>query len=166
MYDLLKHPQISILFYPFSLLSLSFAPLFSFFSIICICQLILWPDPPPYDTFMTPWARPPPLRDVSWYVNGPLEEWAIPDAIEIGGKKARKPLKPEHFKYVSQSSCNCVKKILKKNTVIYLFEFDLKFDNFVWLTHTHRICCLKMTFFGRIRGSLFFEFMKGNKLGI
>ena len=115
----------------------SFTPLFLFFSIICICQMSLWPDPPPYDTFMIPWARPPPLRDVSWYVNGPLEEWAIPDAIEIGGKKARKPLKPEHFKYVSQSSCNCVKKILKKNTVIYLFEFDLKFDNFVWLTHTH-----------------------------
>ena len=74
--------------------------------------------------------------------NGPiwgvalLEGWAIPDAIEIGGKKTRKPLKPEHFRYVLQSSCICFKKILSK-TPFYLFaNFTLhiltnKSDNFV-----------------------------------
>ena len=72
LYDLLKHSQISILFYHFSLFSL-FCLSFSLFSTICICQLTLWPDPPP---LMTPlWHLgldpPPPGRQLicEWSLN-------------------------------------------------------------------------------------------------
>ena len=95
LYDLLKHSQISILFYPFSLFSLfclSFSPVLT----ICICQLTLWSDPPPpYDTFMTPWDRLP-LWGVSWYVNGPLLYYVtrsglvwMPYWIEMGNNSVK-----------------------------------------------------------------------------
>jgi len=77
--------------------------------------------------------------------NGPiwgvalLEGWAIPDSIEFGGWKTRKPLKPEHFRYFLQSSCICFKKILSKTPFYICLNMTShilinKSDNFLWLT--------------------------------